>query len=94
MPYPDESAPADPVLMVFMIVALFAGWGFIQDAINTSRGGSIDLRNRVTGVRLAAEQQDPYFYKWKQTGNERFCDPFNAPAHGESRGYNQSSVTR
>lgn len=80
MPYPDESAPADPVLMVFMIVALFAGWGFIQDAINTGRGGSIDLRNRVTGVRLAAEQQDPYFYKWKQTGNERFCDPFNAPS--------------
>ena len=63
-----------------MIVALLAVWGFVQDAINTSNGGSIDLRNRITGVRLAAGQRDPYFYKWTRTEDDRFCDLFNSPA--------------
>ena len=80
MPASDEPAPANPVFTVFMIVALLAVWGFVQDAINTSKGGSIDLRNRITGVRLAAEQRDPYFYKWKRTEDDRFCDLFNSPA--------------
>jgi len=63
-----------------MMVALLAVWGLVQDALNTARGGSIDLRNRITGVRLAAEHRDPYFYKWNRTQDDRFCDLFNAPA--------------
>ena len=80
MPPTDEPAPANHLFTIFMIVALLAVWGFIQDAIHTGQGGSIDLRNRITGVRLAALQQDPYFYKWNRTGSGRFCDLFNSPA--------------
>ncbi len=75
-----EPAPASPLFTIFMIVALLAVWGLIQDAIHTGHGGSIDLRNRITGVRLAAAERDPYFYKWTRNDDERFCDLFNAPA--------------
>lgn len=63
-----------------MVVALLAVWGLVQDALHTANGGSIDLRNRITGVRLAADGKDPYFYKWNRTEPERYCDPFNSPA--------------
>lgn len=76
----DEPPPANPLFTVFLMVALLACWGFIQDAIHTGRGGSIDLRNRITGVRLAAEHRDPYFYKWSRTESDRYCDLFNSPA--------------
>ena len=76
----EEPARTNPVFTIFMIVALLAVWGFVQDAINTGKGGSIDLRNRITGVRVAAEHRNPYFYKWNRTESDLFCDPFNAPA--------------
>jgi Glycosyltransferase family 87 len=79
MPASDEPAPVSPVFTIFMIVALLAVWGLVQDVMNTARGGSIDLRNRITGIRLATDHRDPYFYKWKPTEPERFCDVFNAP---------------
>ena len=75
-----EPAPANPLFTIFLILAMLAVWGLVQDAINTADGGSIDLRNRITGVRLAAEGRDPYFYKWTRREDERFCDLFNAPA--------------
>lgn len=80
MPPSDEPARTSPLFTVFMIVALLAVWGLILDAIHTSRGGSIDLRNRITGIRLASEMRDPYFYKWNRTESDRFCDPFVFPA--------------
>lgn len=80
MPAPDEPAPAPPGYTFFMIAALLAVWGLVQDALHTAHGGSIDLRNRITGVRLAAEHRDPYFYKWSHNQAERFCDPFNSPS--------------
>lgn len=80
MPSSEEPPSTSPVFTIFMIVALLAVWGFIQDALNTARGGSIDLRNRITGVRLAAEHRDPYFYKWTRTEDDRFCDLFNSPS--------------
>ena len=80
MPSSDDPPSTSPVFTIFMIVALLAVWGFIQDALNTARGGSIDLRNRITGVRLAAEHRDPYFYKWTRTEEDRFCDLFNSPS--------------
>lgn len=75
----DEAPPANPLFTVFMITALLALWGLVQDALNTAKGGSIDLRNRITGIRLASENRDPYFYKWSRTEDDRFCDLFNAP---------------
>ncbi len=80
MPAHDEPAPAPPAFTFFMIAALLAVWGLVQDGLNTAHGGSIDLRNRITGVRLAAEHRDPYFYKWNRNQDERFCDPFNSPS--------------
>jgi hypothetical protein len=39
--------------------------------------GSIDFRNRITGVRLLAHDIDPYHYKWHTGGPAEYCDPFN-----------------
>ena len=80
MPSSDEPAPASPLFTLFMIVALLAVWGLIVDVIHTSEGGSIDLRNRITGVRLAAEKRDPYTFKWTRREDDRFCDPFTFPS--------------
>ncbi len=63
--------------IVIAFVGLFAVIGLVEDISNTARGGAIDLRNRVTGARLAEEKIDPYVYKWDSTKSERFCDPYN-----------------
>ena len=52
---------------------------FLVDWTMVSRGGSIDYRNRVTGMRLLASGADPYHYKWSTGQPERFCDPFDNP---------------
>ncbi|HUF62898.1 MAG TPA: glycosyltransferase 87 family protein [Verrucomicrobiales bacterium] len=72
-------------LTLIGIVSLFAISGVFKDIRHTAEGGSIDLRNRVTGARLAAEGVDPYFYKWKPDDSERFCDPYNASQYPVSR---------
>ncbi len=72
-------------LTLIGILSLFALAGVFQDIRHTAQGGAIDLRNRVTGARLAAEGIDPYFYKWKPGDGERFCDPYNASHYPVSR---------
>jgi len=52
---------------------------FGLDLYNTALGGAIDLRNRVTGVRLLTHQIDPYRYKWHEPEPEEYCDPYNNP---------------
>lgn len=39
-----------------------------------------DLRNRVVGARLIADQRLPYFYRWKPGEPVRYYDPQNADA--------------
>ncbi|MDB6070348.1 MAG: hypothetical protein JWL81_1519 [Verrucomicrobiales bacterium] len=76
----QEPVPSPPIFTFFMIVALLAVWGLVWDVIHTADGGSIDFRNRITGVRVASEHRDPYFFKWNRTESERLCDPFTFPA--------------
>lgn len=75
----DPESSGNPVFLFLMIAALLAAWGLIVDVLHTARGGSIDLRNRVTGVRVAADHRDPYSYKWSPADGEGYQDPFNAP---------------
>jgi hypothetical protein len=52
---------------------------FCIDFGATEQGGSIDLRNRITGERLLLDHIDPYFYKWQEPEPVEFCDPYNNP---------------
>ncbi|MDF1812859.1 MAG: glycosyltransferase 87 family protein [Verrucomicrobiales bacterium] len=65
--------------LLIILALLPAAWGVLQDIANTGRGGSIDLRNRVTGARIAAADKDPYSYKWMREDPETFCDLYNEP---------------
>lgn len=65
-----------------------AGWialgllfliSFCIDFTNVKQGGAIDLRNRITGIRLLAHGLDPYFYKWQEPEPPEYCDPYNNP---------------
>ncbi len=49
------------------------------DVFNVASGGAIDLRNRVTGVRLMEHGIDPYTYKWRYGDLEQFCDVYDNP---------------
>ena len=67
-----------PGIFLFLLIPL-AAWGILRDVANTAHGGSIDLRNRVTGARIATAGIDPYSYKWNSGDPEEFCDLFNEP---------------
>lgn len=68
-----------PLLTRFLLAltTLFAVWGFFLDIRNTTQGGAVDLRNRVTGARVAAERMDPFTFKWSPEKPTEFCDPYN-----------------
>ena len=68
-----------PHRVVFFVLIPFVSWGLLRDIANTVHGGSIDLRNRVTGARVAAAGMNPYTYKWMRGDPEEFCDLFNEP---------------
>lgn len=61
------------------ILGLLLLVSFGLDFQNTARGGSIDLRNRITGIRLLAHGIDAYHYKWDHTQPDIYCDPYNNP---------------
>jgi hypothetical protein len=52
---------------------------FWMDADNAGQGGAIDLRNRITGVRLLEGGVDPYHYKWHNGDPDVYCDVYNNP---------------
>ena len=58
-------------------LALLVSFGI--DFANTRAGGAIDLRNRITGVRLLERGIDPYTYKWSYGDPAEFCDVYNNP---------------
>ena len=58
------------------LALLFSFW---LDFANMAQGGAIDLRNRITGLRLLEQGIDPYHYKWHEGDPEQYCDPFNNP---------------
>lgn len=65
-----------PVVACVLLGALLAV-SFGTDWKNMSAGGSIDLRNRITGTRLLMSHRDAYHYKWKKPEPPELCDPFN-----------------
>ena len=67
-----------PAIVICILLPLVA-WAMLFDAVNTNKGGSIDLRNRVTGARIAADKKDPYIYKWKTGDPTVFLDLYNQP---------------
>ncbi len=58
-------------------LALLVSFGV--DFANTAQGGAIDLRNRITGVRLLKHGIDAYRYKWRDGEPEEFADVYNNP---------------
>lgn len=61
------------LLVVLLLIS------FILDFNNMAHGGAIDLRNRITGIRLLENGIDPYHYKWNISQPEEYCDPYNNP---------------
>jgi hypothetical protein len=62
---------------VAVTVALLVSFGI--DFSNTTQNGAIDLRNRITGVRLMENGIDAYRYKWHEPQPAIYCDPYNNP---------------
>jgi glycosyl transferase family 87 len=65
--------------MGWVLVALALLVSFGVDFANMAQGGAIDLRNRITGVRLMEHGIDAYHYKWHEGEPAEYCDPFNNP---------------
>ena len=66
-----------PAFWFAVAVALLISFGI--DLANTVAGGAIDLRNRITGVRLLENRIDPYTYKWTYGNPDTYCDVYNNP---------------
>lgn len=62
---------------VIVGLALLVSFGI--DFANTWPGGAIDLRNRITGLRLLEHGVDAYHYKWSEGEPEAYADVFNNP---------------
>jgi len=54
-----------------LCLVLLCSFGF--DYQNMAHGGSIDLRNRITGIRLLEKGVDPFHYKWRKGEPSEFC---------------------
>jgi hypothetical protein len=79
---PPAAEPPPPSKAAFwgaLALAVLAVWSFAADWAMVSQSGSIDYRNRVTGLRLLADGEDAYHYKWTPGKPERFFDPFENP---------------
>jgi hypothetical protein len=67
-----------PVIgQVLVALALLVSFGL--DFANTAQGGAIDLRNRITGLRLLEAGIDAYHYKWHEGEPPEYCDVYNNP---------------
>lgn len=66
---------AAPWLIIGLLLLISLG----IDCANTAQGGAIDLRNRVTGLRLLEHGLDAYHYKWTLGDPEEYCDVYNNP---------------
>jgi hypothetical protein len=66
-------------MMGWVLVGLALLVSFGVDFTNTTQGGAIDLRNRITGLRLLEHGIDAYRYKWHEGEPPEFCDVYNNP---------------
>ena len=67
-------------LAACLLLALLLLNSFRIDWGHVTSGGSIDLRNRITGARIMAAGIDPFRYKWKPGEPAEYCDPYNNSA--------------
>ena len=63
----------------WVLIGVALAVSFVVDFNNTAQGGAIDLRNRITGLRLLEHGIDAYHYKWHNGDPEEFCDVYNNP---------------
>jgi hypothetical protein len=63
----------------WMMIALALLVSFALDFNNNAQGGAIDLRNRITGVRLMENGIDAYHYKWHIGEPLEYADVYNNP---------------
>jgi hypothetical protein len=78
--YPRVRSMRDIIPTVGWVVvglALLVSFGI--DLGNTARGGAVDLRNRITGVRLLEHGIDAYHYIWHEGDPPEYCDLRNNP---------------
>lgn len=75
------------VLLTELLVASLAIYVFSTQAalLVISKDSAADLRNRVTGVRVALSKQDPYFFKWDNKMPDTLADPYDSPEDNISR---------
>ena len=64
-------------------LALVVSFGI--DVANTRQEGSINLRNRITGIRVFERGLDPYRYKWHEGDPPEYCDILNNPNQSVSK---------
>ena len=62
---------------LFVIVALLVS--FYLDLQNLADSGSVDMRNRITGIRLLEKGIDPYHYHWHEGEPPEYIDLRNNP---------------
>ncbi len=60
------------LLAGLMVLVAFGVW---FDFHNMTRGGHMDLRNRVVGARVMLRGGDPYTYRWRPGAPETLLDP-------------------
>jgi hypothetical protein len=68
---------------VMVGIALLVSFGV--DFSNMAQGGSVDLRNRITGARLLERGIDAYHYKWREGEPPEYCDLRNNPRQPVSK---------
>ena len=66
-------------MMGWVLIGFALIVSFCIDFANTAQGGAIDLRNRVTGLRLLEHGIDAYRYKWSEGDPAEYGDVYNNP---------------
>ena len=58
--------------LIVVAIALLVSFGI--DLNNTAHNGAVDMRNRITGIRLLTHGIDAYHYKWREGDPPQYCD--------------------
>lgn len=61
----------------WVVAILITIHSFNIDKTIVNQGGSIDLRNRITGARLMRDGYDAFHYKWRSGDPDIYCDVYN-----------------
>ena len=73
----DLKGPVSSWAWIAVGIALLIS--FVADFHNAGQSGAIDLRNRITGVRLLEHGIDPWHYKWSMGDPDVYADVYNNP---------------